>query len=277
MKSTVLISLVSMGGIGAVFGIVLAIASKKFAVEIDPRIEKINEVLPGANCGACGQAGCFNVAEAIAAGELPVDFCPVGGEEAALKIAEIMGVETEPTKEKKVARVFCRGGNEEAKKTAEYHGVMDCRAANAVSGGPKGCRYGCLGFGNCAAVCPFGGIYINENGLPVINEDICKGCGRCAEACPRGLIKLIDKSKEIHVGCNSQDKGKDVRQVCSIGCIGCKACERACKFDAVKVENNVAKIDYDKCTNCGKCAEACPTKTIQSIHSSEEELCSVRS
>ena len=159
-------------------------------------------------------------------------------------------------------------------KIAEHRGVMDCRAANAVSGGPKGCRYGCLGFGNCAV--SFGGIYINENGLPVINEDICKGCGRCAEACPRGLI-IIDKSKEIHVGCNSQDKGKDVRQVCSIGCIGCKACERACKFDAVKVENNVAKIDYDKCTNCVNVRKHVPTKTIQSIHSSEEELCSVRS
>lgn len=271
MNKTVLISLLSMGGIGAFFGIVLAMASKKFAVKVDPRVEEINKVLPGANCGACGQAGCFNVAEAIAEGKLPVDFCPVGGEKAASKIAEIMGVEPQAAREQRVARIFCRGGNKEAQNTAEYRGVMDCKAANAVSGGPKGCRFGCLGFGSCADACPFGGIYMNENGLPVINEDLCKGCGRCAEACPRGLIKIVDKSKEIHVGCISQDKGKDVRKVCSIGCIACKACERVCNFDAVKVENNVAKIDYDKCTNCGKCAEACPTKTIQPVRARAKE------
>ncbi|HHY14040.1 MAG TPA: RnfABCDGE type electron transport complex subunit B [Thermoanaerobacterales bacterium] len=224
------------------------------------------------NCGACGYAGCFNVAEAIASGEVPVDFCPVAGEKTSLMIAEIMGAKADSEKTKKVARVFCRGGNKEAKNVAEYQGVMDCKAANAISGGHKGCAFGCLGFGSCAAACPFGCIIMNENGLPVIDEDTCTACGLCVKACPRNLIELVDKSKTIHVGCTSKDKGRDVRRVCSIGCIACRACVRVCEFDAIKVIDNIAIIDYEKCTNCGKCAEVCPTKTIQSILLKEEAV-----
>ncbi|MDK2835544.1 MAG: H+/Na+-translocating ferredoxin:NAD+ oxidoreductase subunit, partial [Thermosediminibacterales bacterium] len=246
------------------FGLFLAYASKKFAIETDPRLDAINEALPGANCGACGFPGCSGLAEAIVSGNAPVDGCPVGGEEVAKKIAKIMGVEAGEAGERKVARLLCRGGKAEAVNRAEYKGVMDCRAAQAVNGGPKGCKYGCLGFGTCAEVCPFGAITMNENNLPVVDIDKCTGCGKCVEVCPRGLFILTGVSREVHVGCKSQEKGKDVKKVCSVGCIGCKICVKACPFGAMEFENNLAKVNYEKCTNCMVCVEKCPTGAIYS-------------
>ena len=259
-----LISVISMGGIGAFFGIVLAYASKKFAIKVDPRIEQINEALPGANCGACGYPGCSGFAEAIVEGEAPVDGCPVGGREVAEKIAEIMGVEASGTHERSVARLYCQGNCEVAVDRALYDGVQDCRAAQAVNGGPKACKYGCLGFGTCAEVCPFDAITMDENHLPHVDIEKCTGCGKCVQACPRNLFELVGVSKEVHVGCKSQERGKDVMKVCKAGCIGCRKCVKACPFDAMKFKNNLAKIDYEKCTSCMVCVEVCPTNATYS-------------
>ena len=187
MNGTI-ISLISLGALGFVFSVGLAVAAKKLAVEGDPRVDQINEALPGANCGACGFAGCRNFAESVAGGQAQPNGCPVGGAAVAKKIAEILGVETGEVPSRKVAQVLCKGGHAEATQRAEYNGPKDCRIANVTQGGDKGCTYGCLGFGTCVAACPFGAMEMNENGLPVVFEDKCTGCNKCVEACPRILL-----------------------------------------------------------------------------------------
>lgn len=264
MANAILVSILSMGGLSLLLGGGLAFASKKFAVDTDPRVDAVLEALPGANCGACGFPGCSGLAGAIVAGSAPVNACLVGGENVAKKIAEIMGVsDTGEVKEKKIARVLCQGGKAEARLKADYHGVKSCRAASMVNGGPKGCPYACIGFGDCAEVCPFDAITMSEDGLlPVIDEEKCTGCGLCVKECPKFVIALTPEKNEVHVRCRATLKGKDTRAVCDVGCIACKKCEKECPFDAIHVVNNVAVIDYEKCRNCMKCVEACPTKTI---------------
>ncbi len=261
MANVVLVSLASMAGVGVLLGAVIAMAYRKFAVESDPRIDEIEEVLPGANCGGCGYPGCRAFAEAVARGNAPVDGCPVGGATVAALVAKIMGVESEGDSRRLVALVRCGGGRAEAKETAEYIGLEDCRAAQLL-GGHKGCQYGCLGLGSCVKACPFDAMYMNDNGLPVVVKERCTACGLCVKACPRDLIALVPDDMLVHVLCRSYDAGRVVRSHCQVGCIGCKACERVCEDDAIHVTDLLAEIDYDKCTNCGKCAEACPTKAI---------------
>lgn len=265
MPNLVLLSVLSMGGLGLLLGGGLALASNKLAVETDPRVDAILEALPGANCGACGFPGCSGLANSIVDNKAPVNACPVGGAEVAAKIAEIMGVEDAGASEHKiVATLMCQGGNAEAKQKAEYQGVKTCRAANLANAGPKACPHGCIGFGDCVAVCAFDAIKIGDNGLPIIDEEKCTGCGLCAKECPKLIIEMTSTKNEVHVRCKATLKARDVRAVCSIGCIACKMCEKACRFDAIHVINNVAVIDYDKCTNCMACVEKCPTKTITS-------------
>lgn len=255
-------SLLSMGGLGALLAFGLGFAAKAFRVERDERIDKIEEALPGANCGACGYAGCTALAEAIVRGEAAVDACPVGGSSTAEAIAEIMGAESTAS-EKKVAQVLCQGGWKETKRQAEYQGIQSCKAANMISGGTKSCQYGCLGMGDCASVCPFDAIVINENGLPEIDQDKCTGCGECVRACPRSIITLAPISKENHIRCSSHDQGKEVRKICEVGCIGCGICAKTCPVGAISMKDNLAVIDYEKCINCGLCAEKCPTNAIE--------------
>ncbi len=258
----ILIPCLILGAIAALMGTVLAIASKVFHVEKDERLDKIAENLPGANCGGCGFAGCTAYAEAILKGASPF-LCNPCSKEGRAAIAEIMGVALEE-KEPIVARILCGGNNDAAQMKFEYEGFKSCAAAGLVALGPKACEVGCLGFGDCAAVCLNNAISF-ENGIAHISEALCGACGACINACPRGIIKLVPKNATYYVKCNSHDKGAAVTKNCSVGCIGCKICEKQCEFDAIHVENNLAYIDYSKCTGCGKCAEKCPKKCIVGV------------
>ena len=253
---------------GVVFAILLGIAAKVFAVEVDERIPLVRECLPGANCGGCGFPGCDGLATAIVEGKAPVNGCPVGGAAAAAKIAEVMGVEADSS-EPKVAHVHCNGGCN-AKDKAVYEGLQDCTAAMRVAGGPKACAFGCMGLGSCVKACAFDAIHV-VNGCAVVDPDKCVACGKCAAACPEKLIDMVPKSKKVHVNCMNKDKGAQAMKVCDNACIGCMKCEKTCKFDAIHVSGNVAVIDYDKCKGCKMCAKACPKGAIEPVPTPEEK------
>ena len=256
----ILITTLMITIVGIIVGAGLVYTGKKFYVEVDEREAAVREALPGNNCGACGFAGCDAMAAAIAKGEAPVNGCPVGGASAAEKIGGIMGVVAEAG-EKKAAFVRCKGTCEVTRNQGNYIGIKDCRSA--VLGGINltECAYGCLGFGSCAAVCPENAIRV-VNGVAVVNEARCVGCGLCAKACPKGLIEIKPVSKKVAVQCSNKDRGPSVKAVCSAGCIGCMLCQKQCEFDAIQVENNLAHVNYDNCTMCGKCADKCPVKVI---------------
>ncbi|MEF9990799.1 MAG: RnfABCDGE type electron transport complex subunit B [Romboutsia sp.] len=254
-------SILVLGAMGLIFGAILAYASKKFAVEVDERVEAILEALPGANCGGCGFPGCGGLANAIVDGNAPVNGCPVGGSDCASKIGKIMGISAE-IGEKIVAKVICKGNCQSSKNKYEYEGISDCRASNALNSGAKACKYGCLGLGTCMDVCKFDAIIISD-GIAIIDEEKCVLCGKCIDVCPKRLIEKKPSKKEVVVECNSKDFGKTVKEKCSVGCIGCGICTKVCKFDAIEFENKIAKINYDKCVECMVCVAKCPTKVIK--------------
>ena len=257
--NTILIAVLVLGAMGLLFGLVLAIASKVFAVKTDERLEPLTEALPGANCGGCGFSGCAAYAQAILDGKAKIGLCAAGGQAAADQMAKIMGVEAEQT-ERMVAMVRCR--HKDAQKKGEYQGLKSCLAATKVAGnGPNVCAFGCIGFGDCAAACKFGAMKVID-GCAIVNADKCTGCMACAAACPKGLIQKVPYHEDIVVACSSRDKGADVRKICDIGCIGCKICEKNCPNDAIHVIDNLAVIDYAKCDSCGICAEKCPRHLI---------------
>ena len=267
----VLIAIGILGVLGLGFGAVLAAASKVFYVETDPRLDKLNECLPGANCGGCGYAGCGAYAEAVLNGEAEIGKCAAGGNECAQAMAEIMGVEAgEVTR--KVALVRCSGekrydsqGNlvSGVKTKAEYEGFKDCIAASRVGGnGPISCKYGCLGFGTCVKACKYGAISV-VNGVAHVNENRCVGCMACAAVCPRNLIAAVEPNRNVVIACNSMAKGAVTTRGCTVGCIGCGLCKKICPNGAITVTNNLAVIDYSKCDNCGLCATVCPKKLIK--------------
>ena len=258
----VLNSILVLGGIGLIFGLGLAFLGEKLKVRVDPLEEKILQVLPGSNCGACGFAGCAGYASACAKGKVDIGKCSLGGVAVAHKISEILGRELE-VKESKLVVVTCQGGKDTCIDKFIYEGVEDCNAANLVSGGHRECDQACLGFGTCMNACLFGAISM-EKGLPVINEEKCVGCGNCVIACPKGIIVLIPKRQQVYIACRSEDKRKRVREICKKGCIGCGICVKVCPKEAISIKDNLARIDYDKCNNCGICVEKCPTKSILS-------------
>jgi electron transport complex protein RnfB len=236
-----------LGAMGAIFGALLAFAAKIFYVEVDPKQEAVRECLAGANCGGCGYPGCDGYAAAVAAGQAPVNCCVAGGQAAADKIAEIMGVSA-GAEEKMVAFVPCSGA--------------DCQAAMLFGGkSNKECRFACIGLGNCARACKFGAMHI-VNGVAKVDRDKCVGCMACADACPKKIIEKVPYKQAVLVGCRNQDKGAVTRKICGVGCIGCMKCQRECPAEAIKIENFVSTIDYDKCVGCGHCAEICPRGII---------------
>ncbi len=245
--------------LGVLLGLLLAIASVKLHVKTDPKLFNVINALPGANCGACGYPGCAGCGRAIFEGKAPINSCPVGGKATATAISEILGVESDIDSLPKVARVKCNGAAN-AKAIYEYTGAKSCLLAKNSFSGMKACDFGCFGLGTCAISCPFDAIKM-VNGLPKVNAKKCTACGVCVKACPQFIMELIPQNQQVLVNCNNTDKGKNALSTCSVACIKCKKCEKACNYDAIHV-GKIAIIDYDKCTNCGACVEVCPTHAI---------------
>lgn len=259
----IIYAILVLGILGAVFGFVLAYASKIFAVSIDERQEAIQGVLPGANCGGCGFPGCSGYAAAVVEGRAATNLCVAGGAACAAKVAEIMGTDAGDV-EKSVAFVQCCGINNTVKKY-DYAGVSDCLSATMLPGkGSSECSFACFGLGTCVKACRFDAIHIVDN-VAKVDREKCIGCLACISACPKGIIKKVPYAATITVPCFSLDKGPVVSKNCSVGCIGCKLCEKVCPFDAIKVTDNLAVIDYSKCTSCGACVQKCPRKLIKNL------------
>ena len=258
----ILIAVIPVVIIGIVCAAVLVVASKLMAVKEDERFPAVRDCLPGANCGACGYAGCDGYAKALCEDpSVPANLCIPGADSVAKQLSEVLGVEVEDVVEQ-VAVVHCSGDCEHTKDKVLYSGIESCAAAKLMYGGKGSCTYGCLGLGDCAKACPHNAIYIKDGVANVYTCD-CIGCGVCAKTCPNHLISLVPDVKRAVVLCSNRDKGAVTRKVCSAGCIGCKKCEKVCPSGAIKVENNVAVIDYEKCTDCGACAENCTVKCIK--------------
>lgn len=249
-----------MALLGVVFGIVLSFADKKFAVKVDEKIQRIREVVAGANCGACGYPGCDGFAAAVARGEAPINGCTPGGQKTSDAIAVIMGVSADAS-EPKVARVLCQGKTGVASIRYEYAGYPSCQSASQYAGGPKKCQYSCLGLGDCVNVCHFDAMKIEEN-IVVVDEEKCTACGMCVKTCPRNVLELLPKSALVTVRCQNKANAKEAREACSKGCIACKRCVKECKHDAIAVNDGYARIDVEKCTRCGDCARVCPCQCI---------------
>lgn len=251
--------------LGGVLGLGLAFASKKLAVKKDERVLVVEEILPGANCGACGFAGCAAYAEAIVTAEADITLCAPGGGEVSAKIAEVMGVSNDGGASKKmVARVHCYGNNDTTKKDFTYDGIEDCNAAHIMYQGDKSCKYGCLGLGSCITVCPVDAITKREDGRIYVDKDICIGCQKCVTVCPTGVMKMIPYDAEYYIACNSKDRGAAVKRACSVGCIGCKICEKKFPEAGFTVTNFLSEIDYAiDAAGQNEAAEACPVSCIR--------------
>jgi electron transport complex protein RnfB len=259
--SIVLITTLAIGAMGLGCGIALALAARYLAVHEDPRVEAAAEILPGANCGGCGYAGCTDYAKAIVLDDAPINLCAPGGSEVLHLLAHLLGKDAVAA-DPRIAIVLCGGDATKAPRRFRYNGVADCAAAAAVGGGDKVCGYGCLGYGSCARVCPAGAIEITENQIALVHRDLCIGCTACVKACPRSLIRMIPQSHTIHVLCSSKDKGPIVKKACSVGCIGCRVCTKLAEDEAINMDGFLAVVDYSKPLENEKVIEKCPGHCI---------------
>lgn len=270
MIEQILYPALAIGAIGLFFGFVLAIASIIFKIEKDERIDQIAEILPGANCGGCGYAGCSSFAEAIVKDGVSCTKCNLMTEDKAKEISSIMGVDAGDIV-KKIAVVECNGTCDKCGNKCEIYGIDDCYTASQLGTGPKNCEYGCMGLGSCVKVCSENAISIVD-GIAFIDKEKCIGCGKCVNACPKNVIRLISDKRTAIVNCSSKDKGAIVKNYCESGCIGCKICEKKCPKQAITVTDNLAKIDYELCVGCGICATACPKGVIEIINAPKKPV-----
>lgn len=270
MTNIIIWTVVILAGLGLLLSLMLFFVAKKFKVEEDPRIDEIEKVMPGANCGGCGFAGCRAFADAaVKAPNLDNNYCPVGGNEVMKKVAAIMGYEIKD-KAPQVAVVRCNGSCQNRPRTNVYDGVQSCKVKAALYSGDTGCSFGCLGCGDCVAACQFGALSMDsETGLPVVDESKCTACGSCVKACPKGIIELRNKGPRgmrVFVSCVNKDKGGVARKSCTAACIGCGKCAKVCEKEAITVQDNLAYIDYTKCKLCKKCVSECPTGAIHAVN-----------
>ncbi len=276
MENIVLLSFITLAALAVVAAVVLYVVAKKFHVEEDPRIDAICELLPGANCGGCGFAGCRNFAESIVKqGSLDGLLCPVGGADCMQSIAPVLGVEA-VIEEPKIAVVRCSGSKVNAPRTVNFEGLSDCRFSSNLYAGESGCPNACVGLGSCVRSCQFDALQMDEEtGLPVVNADTCVACGACVKACPRGVIELRDKGKKdrrVFVSCVNKEKGAMAKKRCAVACIGCGKCQKVCAFEAITIQNNLAYIDFGKCKLCRKCVSECPTGAILEVNFPERKV-----
>ena len=269
MTTTIIYTIISLCAIGIASAVILYFVAQKFKVEEDPRIDTVESILPGANCGGCGKPGCRGFAEAtVKATSLDGLFCPVGGAETMTKVAVALGMEV-TAQTPQIAVVRCNGTCDHRQRTSQYDGYKSCAIEHSLYRGETDCTFGCLGCGDCVTACPFDAIHMDENGLPVVSEEKCVACGACVKACPRNIIELRNKGvkgRRVFVCCVNKDKGNIARKACTAACIGCGKCVKECPFEAITLENNLAYIDFRKCRLCRKCVSVCPTHAIHEVN-----------
>jgi electron transport complex protein RnfB len=267
MLKTSLMVLVVMGGIGLTFGLILAFANKKFAIEVNPLIHMVEDILPKGQCGACGYAGCMAYAEAVVLDPaVQPNLCIPGKETVAKAVGELTG-KVAPEMEPRIAYVKCAGTLDKAERKYYYTGLHDCAAATLLHSGPKGCQYGCIGFGSCAKNCPFDALHMGDDGLPIVDPSKCTGCGKCETICPKKVIQMVPVGRHVSVHCNSHARGAMARKFCTVACIGCSVCQKNCPHGAINMDSSLAVVDshicMEKCED-PVCITKCPTKAIVS-------------